>query len=68
MCVNKEISIDYQVHSKTIDHGGQQAALLGGHHSGTSRYLVSHMAEMHGKQPMTVCISDSACYVDIILG
>ena len=29
--------------------------LLGGHHGQTSKFLVSHMAEMHVKWPMAAC-------------
>ena len=35
--------------------GEQPAMLLGGHHGQTSKFLVGHMAEMHGKWPMAAC-------------
>ena len=35
---------------------GEPALLLGVHHGRTSEVLVGHMAEMHGKWPMAVCL------------
>ena len=38
-----------------MDQEEQQAVLLGGHYGQPNRYLVDHMAEMHGKWPMAAC-------------
>ena len=42
-----------QAHGKSVSD--ELALLLGGHHGRTSKVLVGHMAEMHGKWPMAAC-------------
>ena len=48
-------SIVYQAHGKSINKAEQPAVLLGNHHGQTSKLLVGHMAEMHGKWLMAAC-------------
>ena len=55
MHVDKETSIDLQAHGKSIDQEEQQTELLDDHFGHANRYLVGHMAEMHGKWPMAAC-------------
>ena len=45
-----------QAHGKSSIKGKQPVVLLGGHHGQTSKLLVGHIAEMHGKWSV---VSDS---------
>ena len=65
MWVNRELVLFVKHMASQSIKREQPAMLLGGHHGQTSKFLVSHMAEMHGKWLMVTVISDSAIFMTV---